>query len=129
MDAMAPAGTPPEVEMMSEDRKFERAHAAYHAEIRRQDSDEIVGHLADISEGGLMLTAEAPLTVGIRLDLTVELPRSAGAGEVVPVAARVRWCEADLAPGVYAAGLEFTGDAPTVAHVKEQLVRLLGQGR
>jgi Tfp pilus assembly protein PilZ len=122
-------GQPSEGTTMSEDRKHERATVAYHAEVRRRDSGEIIGHLADVSEGGMMLTAEKPLQVGVRLALAVELPRQAGAGDSLPVTARVRWCEPDLAPGVYTVGLEYTGKRPTVARVGEQLVRLLGQAR
>jgi len=114
---------------MSQERRFERQHASFHAEVRRRDTGAIIGHLADISAGGIMLTAEAPLATGQRLALAVELPRQAGQGDTVPVDARVRWCEADLTPGLFSVGLEFEGDDQGAAHTRQLLQRLLGESR
>jgi hypothetical protein len=111
---------------MSDHRRHERKSAAFHAEIRRRDSGEILGNLADISDGGLMLTTEQPLTVDAIIELEIELPRDSVEGTSVVVPARVRWCEPDLAPGVYAAGLEFIGDGLPSRGVYQQLRRRLG---
>ncbi len=114
---------------MSQDRKFERQPAAYHAEVRRQDTGAIVGHLADISLGGAMLTAEAPLEVGGRLALTIELPRGVRVGDSVTVDAVVCWCEADLTPGLYSIGLAFRGEGRAAAEAHHTLQRALGESR
>ena len=99
---------------MSQDRRFERLSTSFHAEVRSRDTGAVIGHLSDISLGGAMLVSETPQTVGTTLSLSVELPRGSRMGEHVPVEATVRWCEPDLAPGLYSLGLAFTGsgDAP-----------------
>ena len=114
---------------MSQERKDERQPAAYHAEVRRRDTGEIIGHLADISAGGCMLTAERCVDPGTRLSLVVELPRQTGRDDSVPVEARVRWCEEDLTPGLFSVGLQFEDDDTGAAHTGQLLQRLLGQGR
>jgi hypothetical protein len=110
---------------MTMDRKYERHSAAYHAEVRRQDTGGIVGHLADISLGGAMLVTEAPLVVGVHLALSIELPRGSRVGENVAVDAVVRWCEADLAPGLFNVGLAFRGEGAAAAEVRQLLQRML----
>jgi len=110
---------------MSNDRQFDRQSAAYHAEVRRLDTGAIVGHLGDISIGGAMIAAEAPLVVGARLALAIELPRTARVGETVVVEAVVRWCEADLEPGLYNVGLAFADQGPAAAEAHQILQRLL----
>ena len=114
---------------MSKDREFERLPAAYHAEVRRLDTGAIVGHLADISLGGAMLTAEAPLEIGARLSLSVELPRGVRVGDSVAVDAVVCWCEADLTPGLYNVGLAFRGEGRAAAEAHHTLQRTLGERR
>jgi|WetSurMetagenome_2_1015567.scaffolds.fasta_scaffold1092021_1 hypothetical protein len=114
---------------MDQEREFERLPAGYHAEVRRLDTGAIVGHLADISLGGAMLIAEAPLTVGATLALSVELPRSARIGENLAVDAVVRWCEPDLTPGLYSVGLAFRGKGPAAAEAHHTLQRMLGDRR
>lgn len=94
---------------MSQDRRFERASTSFHAEVRRRDTGAVIGHLCDISLGGAMLISETPQTVGATLALTVELPRGSRIGEYVPIEAQVRWCEPDLAPGLFSVGLAFSG--------------------
>jgi hypothetical protein len=114
---------------MSMDRKYERQPVAYHAEVRRLDTGAIVGHLADVSLGGARLSAEAPLEIGARLALSVELPRNVRLGANVAIDAVVCWCEADLAPGLYNVGLAFRGDGPAAVEAHHTLQRALGESR
>ena len=112
---------------MDQDREYERLPAAYHAEVRRLDTGAIVGHLADISLGGAMLIAEAPLDRRARRSRWPSSCRGAARiGENVAVDAVVRWCEADLAPGLYSVGLAFRGEGPAAAEAHHTLQRMLG---
>ena len=114
---------------MDDRRAFERREAALQAEVTRVGSGEVVGLLADISSGGMMLRTEGPLPAGRRLQLRIEAP---GAGEQagpLDVEVAVRWSEPDLDPATHLVGLEFVGKTPPRSAVIEALRRQLGQVR
>lgn len=114
---------------MKERRDDERREALMPAEVSDAATDEVVGLLADISIGGMMLRTEAPLARGARLRLNVQVPGVGGDGEVVAVEASVRWSEPDLDPAVHLAGLEFRGATPPGSPAVEAIRRRLAQGR
>jgi hypothetical protein len=114
---------------MKERRDCERREAVLPAEVCDAGTGEVVGLLADISTGGMMLRSESPLARGTRLRLRVQLPGSGVADDALAVEAAVRWCEPDLDPSVHLAGLEFRGVTPPGSAVVEEIRRRLGQGR
>jgi len=95
---------------MDERRQEERHSPALQAEIRDRKTGEIVGLLADISTGGMMLRADQPLSPRQKLNLAVELPGTPPPGVTVDVT--VRWSEPDLDPTVHLIGLSFSGKTP-----------------
>jgi hypothetical protein len=97
---------------MDERRRHERYTGIFPAEVRRRETDEVVGLVADASSGGLLLRAEVPQVAGETLDLVVVLPAAGHAEREVPIQARVRWCEPDIAPGTHVIGLAYTGATP-----------------
>ena len=114
---------------MDERRRFERRETMIPAEVCDEASREVIGLLADISSGGMMLRTDAPLACGRHMRLRVELPDdSAGPRELV-VEASVRWCEPDLDPPAHVAGLEFQGATPPRTAMIEEIRRRLSQVR
>jgi hypothetical protein len=114
---------------MKERRDDERREAVLPAEVCDAGTGEVVGLLADISTGGMMLRSDTPLARGTRLRLRVQLPGSGPADDAPAVEASVCWCEPDLDPSVHLAGLEFRGVTPPGSAVVEEIRRRLGQGR
>jgi len=111
---------------MKERRDGERREAMMPAEVSDAGTGQVVGLLADISIGGMMLRTEAPLARGGRLRLNVQVP---GGDDALTVEASVRWCEPDLDPSMHLAGLEFRGATPPGSPVVDAIRRRLGQGR
>lgn len=95
---------------MDERRREDRHPPVLQAEIRDRQSGEVLGLLADISTGGMMLRAEQPLRPRQKLNLAVELPGTPSPGVTVDVT--VRWSEPDLDPSIHLIGLSFTGKTP-----------------
>lgn len=93
---------------MDERRQQERFASVFPSEVRERRRDRIVGLVADVSSGGLLLRAQAPPTAGQTLQLVVELPPGREPREV-PIEARVCWCEPDIAPGTFVVGLAYCG--------------------
>lgn len=110
---------------MDERRRQERFRSVSQAEVRERASQRTIGLVADVSSGGLMLHAEAPLTPGLDLELVVVLPRQNHVAREIPISARVRWCEADIAPGTHVIGLAFSGQTPPEGPDALNLLRLL----
>ncbi|HOX24135.1 MAG TPA: PilZ domain-containing protein [Candidatus Krumholzibacteria bacterium] len=110
---------------MEERRRHERFATVFPAEVTDRETGRIVGLVADISAGGLMLRAEKPLGRGRILRLVVELPLAGGEKRTTGIEVRVRWCEEDLEPATYVVGLEFTGTTPAGCPLAKDLLRAL----
>jgi hypothetical protein len=111
---------------MDERRRDQRHDRVFPAEVRRRGGDRsTIGLVADVSSGGLLLRADAPQTPGETLELTVVLPPQAGIAREVPIEARVRWCEPDIAPGTHVIGLAFIGATPPDGPAAMNLLRQL----
>jgi Tfp pilus assembly protein PilZ len=110
---------------MDERRGHERFNEVFRAEIRERDTNLPVGLIADISSGGMLLRTDAARAPGEDLDLVVVVPGHGHAEREVPVQARVRWCEPDMAPGAYVIGMTFRGATQPDGPVAMSLIRLL----
>lgn len=110
---------------MDERRRRERHNDVFRAEVRARESGAEIGLVADISSGGMLLHTDTPLTPGEDLELVVILPGADHTERELPVEARVRWCEEDIAPGTHIIGLAFHGATPPDGPVAMNLVRLL----
>jgi Tfp pilus assembly protein PilZ len=110
---------------MDERRRFERMTQVFPAEVYSRQSGKIVGLVADVSSGGLLLRTETPQSPGEDLELTLELPAGKQVTREFELVARVRWCEPDIAPGTYVLGLAFTGRTAPDGPVAMDLVRAL----
>ena len=110
---------------MDERRLQDRHAAVFQAEITDVGSGRLVGHLADISTGGMMIRTSASLDLGRSLKLRLELPARQADGVEARVEAEVCWCEPDLGPGTFVVGVQFTGTTPPDGALVNELVRVL----
>ena len=88
-------------------------------------SGEVIGNLADISSGGMMIRTGTALQKGQILQLKIELPARQADGVEARVETKVRWCEPDLEPRSHVAGLAFDGATPPGGALVQELVRVL----
>lgn len=92
---------------MSERRNLDRKTFSYYMQLIDYDTQELVGHLADISPGGFKLDSLSPIPPNkdfrFRLDLTSDL---ADKSSMIFVA-RSKWCGVDpLDPFCYNVGFQ-----------------------
>jgi c-di-GMP-binding flagellar brake protein YcgR len=111
---------------MDDRRRYERRPLAAPIEVLDAESGQLVGLLADISSGGMMLRTDRPLPPGQKLLLTMAVA-SDGDGPPTVIEATVRWCEPDLDPATHVAGLRFEGHTPPAGVLVEDLRRRLQQ--
>jgi hypothetical protein len=98
---------------MDDRRHQERKDFSYYMRLVDNDTQDLVGHLVDISSGGFKLDSQAPIPINkdfrLRMDLTSEVANK----PAMVFVARSRWCEVDpLDPFIYNVGFQLINISP-----------------
>ena len=92
-----------------ERRDQERKDVTYYMKLVDNDTNEVLGHLADISQGGFKLDSNNPIPVDKHFRFTMILPSEMADRTYIAFLARSRWCKVDpLYPNVYNVGFKLT---------------------
>ena len=104
-----------------ERRKFERRNLSYYLPILDNDSQQVIGHLVDISPIGLMIDCKRNIPSGQNFNLRLDLMENVAGKAFIEFVARCRWCRSDnIQPFLYNAGFEIvTISADTLEIVKK----------
>jgi len=92
---------------MSDRRTLHRRHLIYYLKVFDRTTDELLGHLVDITEEGLMIVSENCLETGKVLKLKMSLPREIEEKEEIEFDAISMWCRKDVNPSLFGVGLKF----------------------
>jgi hypothetical protein len=92
---------------MSDRRTLHRRHLIYYLKVIDRTTDELLGHLVDITEEGLMIVSENCLDTGKIIKLKMCLPREIEGREDIEFEARSMWCRKDVNPSLFGVGLKF----------------------
>jgi PilZ domain len=100
----------------------------YYKQITNHDTQEIVGHLADIGTGGFKLDSQNPILPNqdfrFRLDLTSEIADK----PFMTFVARSRWCKVDpIDPYVYNVGYQLVRIAPEDLEIFNRMMEKYGR--
>ena len=98
--------------MDAESRRMPRRTVSGLIDVVDVMTEETVGHLGNLSVGGMLLIASAPLVEDALYQLRFSLPD--GGGQDLEVGAHVLWRDEASAPGQAWVGLRFLGLAPHV---------------
>jgi len=115
---------------MSERRRIDRKDFSYYMRLINNDTNDIVGHLVDISSGGFKLDSEAPIPINkdfrFRMDLTNEVANKPS----MTFLARSKWCRVDpLDPFLYNVGFQLVNIAPGDIEIFKRMVETYGKSR
>ena len=119
----------PEKELSTAERRnLGRKDFSYYMQLIDQDTQELVGHLADISSGGFKLDSLSPIPpnkdVRFRMDLTSEV---ASKPSMVFVA-RSKWCKVDpLDPFCYNVGFQLINISPGDVEIFNRMIEKYGK--
>lgn len=92
---------------MSDRRTLHRRHLIYYLKVFERDTDELLGHLVDITEEGLMLVSENCAEEGRLVKMKMLLPREIEGKEQIEFDARSMWCRKDVNPSLFGVGFKF----------------------
>jgi|WetSurMetagenome_2_1015567.scaffolds.fasta_scaffold135403_3 hypothetical protein len=88
-------------------RQFERQNMAYYLPVYDNDRNQILGHLADISQIGMMVDCKAEIPVGHNYNLRLELMDNHSEKAYIEFVGTCKWCRQDqIISYIWNAGFE-----------------------
>ena len=106
---MGPPGSSTIRQTVGIHRSLKRRHLIYYLRVFDRDSNDLVGHLVDMTTRGMMLISEDPLPVDRDFRWRMDLPPGLFVSERWETTARSIWCRPDVNPAFHDTGLEFVG--------------------
>ncbi|WP_162925705.1 PilZ domain-containing protein [Isoalcanivorax indicus] len=95
-------------------QRLHRDHLKVNVRVLERDSGRVLGHLVDLSLGGLCVSGESPACEGDPVWLTLNLPWPIDGQRQVSVAASLRW-QRDAGRRRHAGYRLHAADAPALA--------------
>jgi len=113
---------------MDERRQKDRKEFSYYMRLVDSETQELVGHLTDISTGGFKMDSQNPLPINkdfrFRMDLTSEVANKPS----MIFLARSKWCEVDpLDPFTYNVGFQLINIAPSDLAIFNRMMEKYGK--
>ena len=113
---------------LAERRRLDRKDFSYYMQLIDHDTQELVGHLADISSGGFRLDSLSPIPPNkdfhFRLDLTSEVANK----PFMVFVARSKWCKVDpLDPFCYNVGFQLINISPGDIEIFNRMMEKYGR--
>lgn len=103
---------------MGAKRETDRIYNQAPLEIFDKKNGLLLGHLANYSPGGLMLTGKNHIPKGTVIDCKMIIPDNILSNREMPFRLKAVWCEEDIMPGDYTIGFQFQ-------HIAKEDFRLL----
>ena len=112
---------------MQERRRQRRQPVSYYMQISDGRTQEIMGHLLDITPRGMMIDSKVPLPAGRTYHLRVETTADISDTSFIEFIARGIWCRPDtMEPYLYDIGLEIMNITPHDAGVIRRIMASYG---
>ena len=111
---------------MPERRKLQRRHLIYYLRVFDRNTDQLIGHLVDITPEGVMLISEDSIETDIIFQLRMVLSAKIEGSRQITFAAKSIWCKKDINPDFYDTGFQLQKVEPKDIEVIKCLVDELG---
>lgn len=85
-------------------RQYKRHYLIYYLRVFDRKSGEVLGHLVDLAEGGVMLMRDTPFEAGTKHSMRLRWRNAEGRLQIVDFEGTCRWCRPDVNPDFFAAG-------------------------
>jgi hypothetical protein len=97
---------------MHEKRKTKRVHLIYYLRLFDNQTNDLVGHLVDITTDGIMMISEKPIQIGKDFSFKMHLPGNITGREEIDFEACCLWCRKDFNPDFYVSGYKIEKISP-----------------
>lgn len=110
--------------------RAERREFVYYQPVIDYETQQIAGHLTDISAGGFKLDTRTPVAVGREFRFVIKLSMEVADKPAMAFVARSRWCKVDpLDPYIYNVGFQLVQIAPADLKIFQRMMELYGRER
>lgn len=111
----------------SERRRANRLRFSYYMQVMNDDTQELVGHLSDISPAGFKVDSSLALPPGKDLPLRMEPTGEIGSRPFLVFIARSRWCAPDpIVPNMNNIGFQIVDMLPDDVAIYKRIVESYG---
>jgi hypothetical protein len=95
---------------MTEDdkRRLKRRHLIYYLPVYDRKTDNLIGHVVDLTSDGIMTIHENPVEIDVDFQLRMNLPAEMGEKMSISFDARSLWSLQDANPDFYSTGFKIT---------------------
>jgi c-di-GMP-binding flagellar brake protein YcgR len=93
--------------------------------VYNNNTGEILGHLADLSTGGMKLISTSAFPTNRIIPVRIDLPREVNGHDEITVTAKTVWCNPRSYGGLYDIGLHFEDVSRADLTIIEQLLSIL----
>jgi hypothetical protein len=108
---------------MPERRKVKRRSISYYMRVIDAGTNQIIGHLADITLQGLKMDSQKPIPFPRDFRLRIYTTEDVSDKDYVEFLASTRWCEQDpMEPGLFIVGFEIIRIDPHDAEIVKRIV-------
>ena len=107
---------------MKDRRKLKRVQSPYYLKIEDCSVNRLIGYLADISTGGMMLMSKKPVETDAAFKLKMNLPIAAKESKEITVDANSRWFMKSAHSNSYDVGFELQDISPEDVEVIRQFI-------
>jgi hypothetical protein len=112
---------------MPERRTTPRKKVSFYMRVLNDDTQEILGHMVEVSAIGLRLETVGPLPIGREFYLRLELTPDVGDLPYIVFIARSKWCKIDdIQPNLFRVGFEIVEIMPEDRQIFLRLLELYG---
>ena len=107
---------------MKEKRKLRRRHLVYYLRVFDRSTDQLFGHLVDVTTEGVMIMSDQPFEKDSVYQLRMALPEAINGSTQVLFEAKCIWSRDGIAPGQYDSGFELLTILPEHKREIERLI-------
>ena len=124
----APKGRPGKKPPTNRSQRQARKEFSYYMQLIDYDSQEPVGHLADISSGGFKMDSTSPIPPNKEYRFRLDLTKDVADKPNMIFIARSRWCQPDpLDPFYYNVGFQLINIAPGDLEIFNRMIEKYGK--
>jgi hypothetical protein len=111
---------------MFEKRNLKRRHLIYYLRIMDKETNELIGHLVDITSEGIMLISEEPFEIDKVFHFRMMLPKEIIGKESLEFSVQSLWTKKDINPDFIDTGFKLLDLKEADAQRIDQLIHYFG---
>ena len=108
---------------MADKRTTPRKNVSFYMRVLNDDTEEILGHMVEVSEIGLRLETVGPLPLNADYFLRLELTPDVGSIPYIVFSAQTKWCKIDeIQPNLYRVGFKIIEMIPEDKEIFQRIL-------